>query len=109
MSDASDSGKKWFDLDPRHTDPKRVRAQREKAQALKKSQWWLTIKNRGVCHYCQKKVGAAELTMDHVVPIARGGTSTKGNIVPSCRACNQRKSLATPVDLMLSKSGDSSE
>ena len=41
--------------------------------------------------------------MDHVVAVARGGTSTKGNVVPACRKCNQEKKLATPVELALKK------
>ena len=36
-------------------------------------------------------VEAAGLTMDHVVPIVRGGRSTKGNVVPSCKDCNSKK------------------
>ncbi len=31
------------------------------------------------------------LTMDHVVPIIRGGRSTKGNVVPACKSCNAKK------------------
>jgi 5-methylcytosine-specific restriction endonuclease McrA len=88
----------YYILDPAATDPKRVRAEREKAQKLKKSQWWLTLVNRGICHYCQGKFPPSQLTMDHVVPIARGGTSTQGNIVPACRDCNRDKKLSTPVD-----------
>jgi hypothetical protein len=37
------------------------------------------------------------------VPVARGGTSTKGNVVPSCRPCNQAKKLTTPVEEALKK------
>ena len=29
--------------------------------------------------------------MDHVVPIGRGGKSTKGNVVISCKDCNNAK------------------
>jgi len=29
--------------------------------------------------------------MDHVVPLARGGRSTKANCVPCCKECNTRK------------------
>lgn len=88
----------YYTLDPAHTDPARLKREREKASKLKKSQWWLTQKNRGVCHYCKKQVKPALLTMDHVIPLARGGTSTQGNLVPSCRECNQAKKLSTPVD-----------
>jgi hypothetical protein len=41
--------------------------------------------------------------MDHIVPVARGGTSTKGNVVPSCLQCNQKKKLTTPVEEALKK------
>ncbi|MCC7442997.1 MAG: HNH endonuclease [Bdellovibrionales bacterium] len=57
--------------------------------------------NRGICHYCEQKVVPGELTMDHVVPVARGGTSTKGNLVPACRPCNQKKKLSTPAEDLL--------
>ncbi|MCA9484169.1 MAG: HNH endonuclease [Nitrospina sp.] len=40
--------------------------------------------------------------MDHVVPLSRGGRSTKGNIVPACKECNTKKKHATPVDMILS-------
>ena len=39
--------------------------------------------------------------MDHVVPVARGGRSTKGNVVASCKACNTRKKLLTPAERLL--------
>ena len=29
--------------------------------------------------------------MDHVVPLVRGGRSTKGNVVPACKECNTTK------------------
>ncbi len=29
--------------------------------------------------------------MDHLVPLARGGRSTKGNLVPACKECNTKK------------------
>jgi 5-methylcytosine-specific restriction endonuclease McrA len=29
--------------------------------------------------------------MDHVVPLIRGGRSTKGNLVAACKECNSRK------------------
>ncbi len=88
----------YFELDPSHTDPARIKKEREKARKLKNSQWWKSLLQRGVCHYCEKKFSARELTMDHVVPLARGGTSAPGNIVPACRSCNQEKKLEMPVD-----------
>ena len=92
---------KYHILDSVHTDPARVKKEREKAQALKKTSWWHALVQKGICHYCEKKFKPPQLTMDHVVPIARGGTSSKGNIVPSCASCNRDKKLETPVDQIL--------
>ena len=40
------------------------------------------------CFYC----GSIERqTIDHVVPIARGGTDSIGNLVTACKACNSQK------------------
>src|ERR1041385_7093361 len=93
----------YYFLDPAHVDPARMRKEREKARELKKTQWWLDQLNRGICHYCEKKFNRSELTMDHVVPLARGGTSAKGNIVPACRDCNRDKKLGTPAEKLLSE------
>lgn len=88
----------YYFLNPEHTDSKRLKKEREKARQLKKTQWWQDQLNRGTCHYCQKQFARQQLTMDHIVPLARGGTSTKGNIVAACSDCNRDKKLDTPVD-----------
>ncbi|NDD93015.1 HNH endonuclease [bacterium] len=93
-----ENSRKYHELNPSHTDPARIKREREKARELRKTRWWLDQVNRGTCHYCQKKFSASELTMDHLVPLARGGTSTKGNIVCACKNCNRDKKLDTPVD-----------
>jgi len=89
---------KYFELNPVNTDPQRIRKERDRARKLKKSQWWLNLVNQGTCAYCKKTFSKNELTMDHYVPLARGGLSTKSNIVPSCCACNQEKKLEIPTE-----------
>ncbi len=84
-------------------DKKHVEREKVKARELKKSTWWKNKLAEGVCHYCGCKFPPEELTMDHLVPIARGGKSTKGNAVVCCFNCNQSKGLDTPVDLILDK------
>jgi len=42
----------------------------------------------GKCAYCD---AAGEMQIEHVVPVARGGTHTADNIVPSCKKCNNSK------------------
>jgi 5-methylcytosine-specific restriction endonuclease McrA len=41
------------------------------------------------CAYCG--IQPAQLTQDHIVPLSKGGSHTKSNILPACNACNQRK------------------
>jgi 5-methylcytosine-specific restriction endonuclease McrA len=88
----------WVDLNP---DPVHVKREREKARALRKSNWWKARIAEGTCHYCGKKVGAENLTLDHVVPVARGGKSTRRNCVPSCHECNASKKHYTPAEQIL--------
>ena len=82
-----------FDLD--EADLKR---ERRKARALRQSQWWKRKCARGICHYCQRRFPARELTMDHIVPLARGGRSTKGNVAPACKDCNNKKKQLLPME-----------
>ena len=78
--------------------PEELRKQKEKARDLRKSQWWKRQLAKGVCHYCQRRMPPVELTMDHVVPLVRGGQSTRGNAVPACKDCNSRKKYLLPVE-----------
>ena len=90
----------WIDIE---NNRKHVAYQKGKAKELRQSQWWKQKLAEGVCHYCGKKFPSQELTMDHIIPLSRGGRSTKGNIVPSCVDCNQKKKYYTPVDFILDK------
>jgi 5-methylcytosine-specific restriction enzyme A len=84
-------------------DKAHITKEKTKAAELKKTSWWKSKLEEGLCHYCGKKCSKDELTMDHIVPVARGGKSVKGNVVVCCFACNQSKGLSTPVDIILDK------
>ena len=75
-----------------------IRREKEKARHLRQTAWWMRKMREGVCHYCGKKVGIKNLTMDHVIPLSRGGKSQKGNIVPSCKECNNKKKYFIPLE-----------
>ena len=75
-----------------------VRREREKARELRASQWWKRKRGAGRCHHCGGKFVPAELTMDHLLPIIRGGKSTKGNVVPSCKPCNSARKHRLPFE-----------
>ena len=46
------------------------------------------------CQYCGTR---SNLTVDHVIPRSKGGTSTWENIVASCAPCNRRKGNMLPA------------
>lgn len=48
------------------------------------------------CQYCFKRFPDRELTLDHVMPVVRGGKKTWENIVTACIKCNQKKGDRTP-------------
>lgn len=75
-----------------------IKREKAKARILRKSQWWKRKCAEGLCYYCKKKVAPKELTLDHIVPVVRGGKSTKGNIVPVCKECNSKKKYLLPVE-----------
>jgi 5-methylcytosine-specific restriction endonuclease McrA len=75
-----------------------IRRERYKARELRQSQWWKRRLAKGVCTYCGRQVSPKELTMDHIVPIARGGKSTKGNLAPCCKTCNNNKKQLLPME-----------
>jgi 5-methylcytosine-specific restriction endonuclease McrA len=80
-------------------DDSTIRAERKKARELRKTRWWQQKTADGICHYCQRKVPVKELTMDHIIPLSRGGQSTKGNLVPCCKECNTAKKNDLPPEL----------
>lgn len=75
-----------------------IRREKTKARDLRASQWWKRRLAKGICHYCGRSVPPKELTMDHVIPISRGGRSVKGNVVPACKPCNNKKKQLLPME-----------
>ncbi|MBU2648904.1 HNH endonuclease [bacterium] len=83
----------FFPVDEAH-----LRKEKAKARELRETQWWKNLRGRGECYYCKKRFPAKSLTMDHVIPISRGGVSKKSNIVACCKTCNNKKKYLLPVE-----------
>lgn len=79
-------------------DDSAVRQERAKARQLRKSSWWQRKIGSGICYYCGQRQNPQDLTMDHIVPLGRGGRSTKGNVVASCKQCNTLKKTLLPLE-----------
>lgn len=79
-------------------DEAQLAREKAKARELRRSPWWKRKRSSGVCHYCGEQFPPRELTMDHLVPLARGGRSVKSNLVPCCKNCNSQKRHRLPLE-----------
>lgn len=55
-------------------------------------------RDRHRCQYCGTKGTVFDLTVDHILPVSRGGTTSPENLVAACFDCNQRKGNRTPEE-----------
>jgi 5-methylcytosine-specific restriction endonuclease McrA len=64
---------------------------------------WIVILNKygRKCLRCGRS--DVEITMDHVIPLSKGGTHTADNIQPLCKSCNSSKYTQT-IDYRKSES-----
>ena len=86
----------YIERDERH-----IKKERARARELRKTPYFQELFRKGICHYCGEKFPQSELTLDHIVPVARGGRSTRGNMAVCCRQCNMEKKYLTPAEMIL--------
>jgi 5-methylcytosine-specific restriction protein A len=79
-------------------DDELIRREKGRARELRKSRWWRNKVASGSCYYCGQTGKPSRLTMDHVVPLTRGGCSEKNNLVACCKECNTKKKSMLPQE-----------
>lgn len=92
---AKASARKWH-----IENPDMVRAKKHRRRAMERGtdlgtftdKEWTAIKEayHHRCAYCHKR---AKLTVEHVVPLSKGGVHCSRNIVPACWPCNLKKGV----------------
>ena len=62
----------------------------------KRLRYAIMVRDNYTCRYCGGTLPDVVLTIDHVTPVALGGTNSPANLVTACRDCNAGKSSTTP-------------
>lgn len=69
----------------------RRRAQKRQQPHERISHSVIYARDKGICQICGKHVERASMSLDHIVPLSRGGSHTFTNVQTSHRLCNFRK------------------
>jgi 5-methylcytosine-specific restriction endonuclease McrA len=85
----TDLQREYRKQNPARTRTYRNQRQRNAVGSVSDKDWSSVLRQyRGCCAYCSVE---GPMTMDHVVPLSRGGRHTIGNVVPACGPCNSSK------------------
>ena len=57
----------------------------------------LLLRDKFTCQYCHDELTLAGMTIDHVIPRVRGGTTKWDNVVSACYSCNSAKGHRTTM------------
>jgi len=61
----------------------------------------ILLRDNYKCVYCGKGVTSETATIDHVTPVAKGGTEEPNNLATACRACNDKKRNLDVINFVL--------
>ncbi len=53
-------------------------------------------RQNGLCAYCGQRRQLKRMTVDHIIPLSKGGTDSLDNLQCTCKKCNGLKDNMTP-------------
>lgn len=57
-------------------------------------------KTAGICAICGRALNYNKFTIDHIIPLSKGGTNAIDNLQPTCKVCNHIKQDILPDEFM---------
>ena len=99
--------KRWKIKDPegykatlrRHHERRDMRKRNAYIEDVSKKRVWEL--SGGVCHLCKKKMDPKEFTLDHILPLSKGGKHEYKNVAAAHRLCNSVRRDVGPAQLRL--------
>ena len=72
----------------------------------KRTRYEVLKRDNHTCRYCGATAPDVKLHVDHVIPVALGGTDKPDNLVAACKDCNSGKTSTTPNDALVAEVND---
>jgi HNH endonuclease len=60
----------------------------------------ILARDRNACVYCTADLAPETFVLDHLLPVSRGGSNKKHNLVAACDLCNRRRGELEPVHFL---------
>ena len=97
-----DRARYWRNPEKRRHQSRIARAKRTGSSCyVSLEDWKLLLRRfRFRCAYCGARLTKGNRSLDHKIPLVRGGTNEISNLAPSCLRCNQRKHLRTAAEFL---------
>ena len=75
----------------------------QRFRTVKCSRKNILVRDTFECQYCGVKLSSQSGTIDHIIPISRGGKTAWNNVVAACAPCNHKKGdrLLTEINMKL--------
>jgi 5-methylcytosine-specific restriction endonuclease McrA len=74
------------------------RARKPLSYTLADLRQWLQAACGQPCGWCQEAVKSKSMSVDHAVPVSRGGGWDEANLIVCCERCNQIKGKLTEAE-----------
>ncbi|MFA6076351.1 MAG: HNH endonuclease [Negativicutes bacterium] len=80
-------------------------SRRAKILNAKGSHTWRDIlhilkQQNGICYYCKCDISGGKHTVDHYIPLSKGGANSPDNLVMACSKCNSSKRAKMPEEFI---------